>query len=145
MAALDGAGYGPGDVVHVTEHVTVAGLAGYAEASGVRGEVFGVHEPAVTTVVVEGLADPSAVLEVGLHAVRGAQGRPRRAGRARTGRGRVGASGRASTGPCTCRPWCRSTRPATSSGPATSSASTPTASTARTPCCAGRGCPSTTR
>ena len=55
MTIIEAAGYGPEDVVHVTENVTVAGLADYEAAAAVRKEVFGEHRPTVTTVVVERL------------------------------------------------------------------------------------------
>ncbi|MFB4309461.1 RidA family protein [Actinomadura sp. GTD37] len=71
MTIIEAAGYGPDDVVHVTENVTVAGLADYAAAAGVRAEVFGAHEPTVTTVVVERLVRSAALLEIEMHAVRG--------------------------------------------------------------------------
>ena len=48
-------------------------------------------------------------------------------------------SSRGTTGPCTCRRWCRSTQTATSSRPATSSASTATAWSRPTCCCARSG------
>ena len=70
MAIMEAAGYGPGDVVHVTENVTVAGLADYEAAAEARREVFGEHEPTVTTVVVERLVRSAALLEVEVHAVR---------------------------------------------------------------------------
>lgn len=71
MTIIEAAGYGPEDVVHVTENVTVAGLADYAAAAGIRREVFGAHEPTVTTVVVERLVRSAALLEIEMHAVRG--------------------------------------------------------------------------
>ncbi|MEU8802362.1 RidA family protein [Spirillospora sp. NPDC048819] len=71
MTIIEAAGYGPGDVVHVTENVTIAGLADYEAAAAVRKEVFGAHEPTVTTVVVERLVRSAALLEIEMHAVRG--------------------------------------------------------------------------
>ncbi len=71
MTIIEAAGYGPDDVVHVTENVTVAGLADYEAAAAIREEVFGAHEPTVTTVVVERLVRSAALLEIEMHAVRG--------------------------------------------------------------------------
>ncbi|MEV0592774.1 Rid family hydrolase [Nonomuraea cavernae] len=71
LTIIEAAGLGPDDVVHVTENVTVAGLADYAAAAAVREEVFGAHRPTVTTVVVERLVRSAALLEVELHAVPG--------------------------------------------------------------------------
>lgn len=71
-AILEAGGLGVGDAVHVVENVTVAGLAGYAEAAAVRAEVFGGHAPAVSTVVVERLLRPAALIEVEVRAARGA-------------------------------------------------------------------------
>jgi len=70
-AILAAGGLGLGDAVHVTENVTVAGLADYAEAAAVRAEVFGDHRPAVSTVVVERLLRPAALIEVEVRAARG--------------------------------------------------------------------------
>jgi enamine deaminase RidA (YjgF/YER057c/UK114 family) len=70
MTIIEAAGYGPGDVVHVTENVTVAGLADYEAAAAIRAEVFGAHRPTVTTVVVERLVRSAALLEIEMHAVR---------------------------------------------------------------------------
>ncbi|GGV18295.1 hypothetical protein GCM10010182_44550 [Actinomadura cremea] len=71
LSIMEAAGYGPGDVVHVTENVTVGGLADYPDAAAVRAEVFGAHEPTVTTVVVERLVRSAALLEIEAHAVAG--------------------------------------------------------------------------
>lgn len=71
MTIIEAAGYGPEDVVHVTENVTVAGLADYEAAAAVRKEVFGEHRPTVTTVVVERLVRSAALLEIEMRAVRG--------------------------------------------------------------------------
>ncbi|GGO66624.1 Rid family hydrolase [Nonomuraea cavernae] len=86
LTIIEAAGLGPDDVVHVTENVTVAGLADYAAAAAVREEVFGAHRPTVTTVVVERLVRSAALLEVELHAMPGggaellAASEPREAG-----------------------------------------------------------------
>lgn len=71
LTIVDGAGLSAADVTHVTENVTVAGLAEYDAAAAVRREVFGKHQPAVTTVVVERLVRRAALLEVELQAVLG--------------------------------------------------------------------------
>jgi enamine deaminase RidA (YjgF/YER057c/UK114 family) len=71
LAILAAAGFGPEDVVHVTENVTVAGIGEYATAEAVRGEMLAGVSPAVTTVVVERLVRRAALLEVELHAARG--------------------------------------------------------------------------
>lgn len=59
------------DVTRVTENVTVAGIERYSELAQVRGEVFGDHEPAVSTVVVDRLLRPAALVEIEVHASRG--------------------------------------------------------------------------
>jgi len=71
LAILEAAGFGPEDVVHVTENVTVAGIGEYAAAEAVRGQMLPGVSPVVTTVVVERLVRRTALLEVELHAVRG--------------------------------------------------------------------------
>jgi len=52
------------DVPRVVEYVTAHGIEQYAEAEGVRREVFGSHEPAVCTVVVNRLLRPQAFIEI---------------------------------------------------------------------------------
>ncbi len=71
LTILAGAGLSAADVTRVTENVTLSGLADYEAAAAVRREVFGEHQPAVSTVVVERLVRRAAFLEVELHAVRG--------------------------------------------------------------------------
>ncbi|KAA1420519.1 RidA family protein [Mumia zhuanghuii] len=71
LTIVEGAGLSLTDVTHVTESVTIAGLASYEEAAAVRREVFGDHEPTVTTVVVERLVRSAALLEVELKASAG--------------------------------------------------------------------------
>ncbi len=71
LTILEAAGLGPADVTRVTENVTLSGLGDYDAAVAVRREVFGDHEPAVRTVVVERLVRRQAFLEVELHAVSG--------------------------------------------------------------------------
>lgn len=71
LTIVEGAGLSRSDVVHVTENVTVAGLADYEAAAAVRREVFGEHQPTVTTVVVERLVRSTALLEVELRASKG--------------------------------------------------------------------------
>ncbi|HEY8533102.1 MAG TPA: RidA family protein [Micromonospora sp.] len=71
LTIIEGAGLSRSDVVHITENVTVAGLADYEAAAAVRKEIFGDHQPAVTTVVVERLVRSTAFLEVELRASKG--------------------------------------------------------------------------
>ena len=71
LAILEAEGFGPEDVVHVTENVTVAGIGEYAAAEAVRAELLREVSPTVTTVVVERLVRRAALLEVELHAVKG--------------------------------------------------------------------------
>lgn len=61
---LEAAGLGLGDVVRVTENVTLAGIDAYAEAEEVRAEVFGEHHPALNTVCVDALLRPAAWIEL---------------------------------------------------------------------------------
>ena len=53
-----------GDVVRLVENVTVAGIDDYLAAEAVRGEVFGDHRPVVSTVCVERLLRPAALIEI---------------------------------------------------------------------------------
>ncbi|TNC34866.1 RidA family protein [Mumia zhuanghuii] len=71
LRLVEAAGLTPADVTHVTENVTIAGLASYEEAVAVRREVFGGHEPTVSTVVVERLVRSAALLEVEVRASSG--------------------------------------------------------------------------
>lgn len=71
LTILDGAGLGPEDVVRITENVTVSGINDYEAAVAVRKELFGEHQPVVTTVIVERLVRRTAFLEVELVAKRG--------------------------------------------------------------------------
>jgi enamine deaminase RidA (YjgF/YER057c/UK114 family) len=59
------------DVVHIVENVTAAGLDSYAEAEEVRRRVFGAHEPALSTVIVDRLVRRAALIEVQVTARRG--------------------------------------------------------------------------
>ena len=68
---LEAAGLEWSDVTKVTENVTVPGIEHYAEAEGVRREVFGDHEPVLATVVVDALLRKTALIEVEIHASRG--------------------------------------------------------------------------
>lgn len=68
---LEGAGLSFADVVRVVENVTVAGIDDYAEAEQVRRTVFGDHQPAVVTVVVERLVRRQALIEIEVEASRG--------------------------------------------------------------------------
>jgi len=71
LTILEGTGLGPEDVTRVTENVTLSGLADYEAAAAVRREIFGDHQPTVSTIVVERLVRSTAFLEVELHAVKG--------------------------------------------------------------------------
>lgn len=71
LTIIEAAGLSRDDVVHVTENVTVAGLADYEAAAAVRREVFGEHQPTVATIVVERLVRSTALLEVELRASKG--------------------------------------------------------------------------
>lgn len=63
-AILGAAGYAMDDIVHVVENVTVSGIEHYADAAAVREEIFGSDQPAVNTVVVQGLLRPAAWIEL---------------------------------------------------------------------------------
>jgi enamine deaminase RidA (YjgF/YER057c/UK114 family) len=71
LTIVEGAGLSLEDVTHITENVTLSGLPFYEEAAAVRHEVFGAHQPTVTTVVVERLVRSTAFLEVELRATSG--------------------------------------------------------------------------
>lgn len=67
LEALREAGGAPGDVVRTRMFITDAGIA---DAVGqAHGEVFGEIRPAATMVVVDGLLDPSWLVEMELEAV----------------------------------------------------------------------------
>ena len=68
---LDAAGMGFGDVTHLVENVTMAGLEFYGEAEEVRRSVLGSGEPALSTVVVNRLVRRAALIEVEVTAQRG--------------------------------------------------------------------------
>jgi enamine deaminase RidA (YjgF/YER057c/UK114 family) len=68
------------DVVRVVEYVTPEGIERYAEAAAVRGELFGDNRPALSTVVVNRLLRPQALIEIEVEAER-AQAPPPRAER----------------------------------------------------------------
>ncbi len=70
-AILAAAGLTFADVTHVTENVTVTGIESYPEAVAVRQEIFGAHCPAVTTVMVQRLLRPAALIEIEVHAEAG--------------------------------------------------------------------------
>lgn len=59
------------DVTHVVENVTVQGILDYDAARSVREEIFGIHHPSLTTVVVERLLRPAALIEIEVQASRG--------------------------------------------------------------------------
>ena len=63
-AILGAAGYNLSEVVHIVENVTAAGIDHYAAAEAVRAEIFGSNQPAVNTVVVQGLLRPAAWIEL---------------------------------------------------------------------------------
>ena len=71
LTIVAGAGLSLSDVTHITENVTLSGLPHYAEAAAVRAELFGDHQPTITTVVVERLVRSTAFLEVELRATKG--------------------------------------------------------------------------
>ena len=59
------------DVTHIVENVTVQGILDYDAARSVREEIFGIHHPSLTTVVVERLLRPAALIEIEVQASRG--------------------------------------------------------------------------
>ena len=58
------------DVVRVVENVTVSGIKDYPLAEAVRKSLFGSATPALTTVVVDRLLRPAALIEIEVHATR---------------------------------------------------------------------------
>lgn len=71
-AILEAGGRSLADVVRAVEYVTPAGIARYAEAAEVRGELFGANRPAVNTVVVNRLLREQAFIEIEVEAEPGA-------------------------------------------------------------------------
>lgn len=65
---LEAAGLTYADVSKVTENVTVSGIEQYDECAGVRNEIFGAHQPVISTVVVDRLLRPAALIEIEVHA-----------------------------------------------------------------------------
>ncbi len=63
-AILESAGKTHGDVARIVEYVRADAIERYAEATGVRQEVFGSHRPAVNTVPVKALLRPDALIEL---------------------------------------------------------------------------------
>jgi enamine deaminase RidA (YjgF/YER057c/UK114 family) len=63
-AILDGGGQTLADVVRVVEYVTPSGVDDYTSALKVRTEVLGANRPAVSTVVVNSLLRPQALIEI---------------------------------------------------------------------------------
>src|SRR5438132_7909852 len=63
-AILSAAGSSFADIGRVVEYVTARRIDDYAEAAGVRAEVFGSSAPAVCTVVVNRLLRPQALIEI---------------------------------------------------------------------------------
>jgi enamine deaminase RidA (YjgF/YER057c/UK114 family) len=68
---LAAAGLGWHDVTHIVENVTVSGIGSYPEAEQVRLSVFGEHSPVVSTVVVDRLLRPAALIEIEVNASAG--------------------------------------------------------------------------
>jgi enamine deaminase RidA (YjgF/YER057c/UK114 family) len=56
------------DIVRVVEYVTPEGIERYAEAMAVRAELFGGNRPALSTVVVNRLLRPQALIEIEVEA-----------------------------------------------------------------------------
>lgn len=63
-AILAAAGLGFENVVKMNDYVTVAGIDSYQRVLDYRQEMFGAHRPPVTTVVVDRLLRPEALLEI---------------------------------------------------------------------------------
>lgn len=72
-AILEAAGYTLGDVVQVVESVTVEGIDAYSEAEQVRSHRLGENCPAVSTLCVDGLLRPQALIEIAVTAQRGTE------------------------------------------------------------------------
>lgn len=70
-AILAAAKLGPRDVVRVVENVTVTGLETHGEAAAVGREVLGDGPAVVSTMVVERLLRPGALVEIEVTAARG--------------------------------------------------------------------------
>ena len=81
------------DVVRVVEYVTPEGIERYAEAAAVRGELFGDNRPALSTVVVNRLLRPQALIEIEVEAERAPSAAAARRARMASRVG-AGASGR---------------------------------------------------
>ena len=63
-AILEAEGRGLGDVARIVEYVTPRGIERYAEAEGVRRELFGDHAPCVNTAPVGALLREDALIEI---------------------------------------------------------------------------------
>jgi enamine deaminase RidA (YjgF/YER057c/UK114 family) len=63
-AILDTAGLGFENVTRVVEYLRPEGIERYAEAAGVREDLFGRHRPVVNTVPVKSLLRPEALIEI---------------------------------------------------------------------------------
>jgi enamine deaminase RidA (YjgF/YER057c/UK114 family) len=74
LAALEEAGFAPGDVVRTRMYIVRAEDA--TAVAAVNGELFGSIRPAATLVRVAGLIDPSMLVEVELEARRDRAGGP---------------------------------------------------------------------
>jgi enamine deaminase RidA (YjgF/YER057c/UK114 family) len=59
------------DVTHVVENVTIKGILEYDSATAVREQLFAAHCPSLTTVVVDRLLRPAALIEIEVQASRG--------------------------------------------------------------------------
>jgi enamine deaminase RidA (YjgF/YER057c/UK114 family) len=74
LAALEEAGFAPGDIVRTRMYIVRAEDA--TAVAAVNGELFGSVRPAATLVRVAGLIDPSMLVEVELEARRDRAGGP---------------------------------------------------------------------
>ncbi|MGQ0653089.1 MAG: Rid family hydrolase [Betaproteobacteria bacterium] len=63
-AILEAGGLSYADVTRVVEYVKPDGIERYAEASSIRSEIFGAHQPVVYTVPVKALLRPDAFIEI---------------------------------------------------------------------------------
>lgn len=73
-AILEAAGLGLGDAVRIVENVTAAGMDTYAEAAHVREQRLGAARPAVSTLCVDRLLRPEALIEIAVTAAPGSPG-----------------------------------------------------------------------
>lgn len=73
-AVLEAAGLGLGDAVRLVENVAADGMASYAEAADVREWRLDGARPAVSTVCVDRLLRPEALIEIAVTAARSPRG-----------------------------------------------------------------------